>query len=220
MSATITEQSAEVSANAAGRLPQAVMSAFAESLRELREQGTPAGAISAGDTLEDFTLPDATGKRVSLSDLVAVGPAVIVFYRGDWCPYCNIALHTYQAELLPKLGAYGATLVAISPQAPDQSLTFKEKAELTFPVLSDHGADVARRAGIAFEPSAASLEAQHTLGLDIRKGNASGTTDLPMPTVLVVDESRTVRFADTHADYTSRTEVAEILDALSALSRS
>jgi peroxiredoxin len=217
MSATITEQAAEVSLQAAGRLPAEVSSVFAESVRQLREQGTPAGAASAGDTLEEFTLPDASGRDVSLSELVAEGPAVIVFYRGAWCPYCNIALHTYQAELVPRLDAYGATLVAISPQSPDESLSQTEKSQLSFTVLSDSGAGVARSIGIAFEQAADVLEAQRSLGLDLLAVNASGTADLPMPTVLVVDRDRKVRFADTHADYTSRTEVAEIIAALDAL---
>jgi peroxiredoxin len=217
MSATITEQAAEVSAKAAGRLPAEVSSVFAESVRQLREQGVPAGAVSAGDTLADFTLPDATGKQASLSEIVADGPAVLVFYRGAWCPYCNIALHTYQAELVPRLVDYGATLVAISPQSPDESLSQTEKSQLSFTVLSDRGAAVARSIGIAFEPAADVLEAQRSLGLDLAAVNASGTPDLPMPTVLVVDRDRTVRFADTHADYTSRTEVAEIVAALDAL---
>jgi peroxiredoxin len=151
---------------------------------------------------------------VSLSELVADGPAVLVFYRGGWCPYCNLALRQYQSELVPRLPTFGAALAAISPQKPDESLTTTEKNELGFAVLSDAGAHVARQLGIAFEPAADVLEAQQALGLDIRDGNADGSPELPMPTVLVVDSDRTVRFADVQVDYTSRTEVSQIIAAL------
>ena len=181
----------------------------------MREHGLPEGIVATGDTIEDFTLPDATGAQLTLSELVADGPAVIVFYRGGWCPYCNIALRTYQTELVPQLERYGARLVAISPQQPDQSLSTKEKAELTFSVLSDPGSRVASKLGIVFTPEEEVLSAQRTLGLDLAQVNE--TVELPMPTVLIVSADRVVRFADTHADYTSRTEVSEIVAALEAL---
>ncbi len=154
---------------------------------------------------------------MSLSDLVANGPAAVFFYRGGWCPYCNLALHQYQSLLVPRLADYGATLAAISPQRPDESLTTAEKHDLQFAVLSDAGAAIARQLGIAFQPAEDVLEAQRALGLDIRDGNAVGSPDLPMPTVLVIDTEHTVRFADVQVDYTSRTEVSDILTALEHL---
>jgi len=183
----------------------------------LRERGTPTDAVSAGDLLQDFTLPDATGKDVSLSQLVADGPAVLVFYRGGWCPYCNLALHQYQTELVPQLSRFNARMAAISPQAPDESLSTAEKHALQFSVLSDAGARVARQLGVTFQPAEDVLEAQRALGLDIRETNAEGATELPMPTVIVVDRDRIVRFADVHPDYTSRTEVQAIISALADL---
>ncbi len=152
---------------------------------------------------------------MTLGELLADGPAVIVFYRGGWCPYCNIALRAYQTELLPQLDRHGAKLVAISPQQPDQSLSTKEKAELSFTVLSDPGSRVARKLGIVFTPTEEVLSAQRTLGLDLAQVNE--TVDLPMPTVLILDRDRIVRFADTHPDYTSRTEVRDIVAALDAM---
>ncbi len=218
MSPTIQQQSDELKAASAGRLPADVLTAFARDQAAWRAKGRPANAVAVGDVVSDFTLPDATGKRVSLSDLVAGGPAVVVFYRGGWCPYCNLALHQYQSELVPRLADYGATLAAISPQKPDESLTTAEKHDLRFAVLSDAGAGVARQLGIAFQPAEDVLEAQRALGLDIRDGNADGSPELPMPTVLVIDSDRTVRFADVQVDYTSRTEVSDILAALDELS--
>jgi peroxiredoxin len=214
---TIAQQSAEISAGSATHLPAEIAQVFADEQRGWRERGEPAGIIAVGDELEDFTLPDATGSRVTLSELVADGPAVIVFYRGGWCPYCNLALRTYQAELLPRLARYGARLVAISPQGPDGSLSTAEKAALSFTVLSDAGARVARQVGIAFQPAQDVLAAQRKLGLDLKQVNDSNSPELPMPTVLIIGSDRIVRFADTHADYTARTEVPAIIDALDGL---
>jgi peroxiredoxin len=214
---SIQEQSDELKVASAGRLPAEVLETFARDQAAWQANGRPADAVAVGNLLNDFVLPDATGRDVSLSDLLADGPAVLVFYRGGWCPYCNLALHQYQSELVPKLPGYGATLAAISPQKPDESLTTADKHGLQFAVLSDAGADVAQALGIAFEPSTDVLEAQRALGLDIRNGNADGSPELPMPTVLVIDSNRTVQFADVQVDYTRRTEVPEILAALDRL---
>jgi peroxiredoxin len=215
MTASIREQATEMKAAAAQQLPAPVLEIFDRSIQHLVDQGVAADVIAVGDTLDPFTLTDANEQSVSLEQLVESGPAVIVFYRGGWCPYCNIALRTYQAELLPQLA--GARLVAISPQTPDQSLSTAEKAELKFTVLSDPGARLAHRIGIAFEQAPDVLDAQRQLGLDLTQVNAEGATDLPRPTVLIVDQDRTVRFVDVQPDYTARTEVADILAALASL---
>ena len=217
MSPTIQEQADQIRAASTGRLPAEVIDAFARDRERMIGRGTSPEAVAAGDLLQDFILPDTTGQDVSLSKLVASGPAVLVFYRGGWCPYCNIALHQYQSELVPQLGRYGATMVAVSPQKPDESLSTAAKHALEFPVLSDAGARVARRLGVAFQPAEDVLEAQRALGVDIRDGNVDGASQLPMPTVLVVDRDRIVRFADVHPDYTSRTEVPVIISALDEL---
>ena len=214
MPATIREQSDQLKAAAAGHLPAEVIEVFDRSIENLLGQGIPAEAVKAGDRLQPFTLEDATRTPVSLGQLVEAGPAVIVFYRGGWCPYCNLALRTYQRELLPELDAFRARLVAISPQTPDQSLSTAEKAELAFTVLSDPGSRVARSIGIAFQQAGEVLAAQRQLGLDLAQVNAEGSTQLPRPTVLIIDQNRTVRFVDVQPDYTARTKVADILAAL------
>jgi peroxiredoxin len=218
MSVTIREQSEQLKAVAAERLPTDVVEVFDRSIENLLAQGVPAEVVAVGDTLESFTLSDATGAPVSLDQLVEAGPAVIVFYRGGWCPYCNLALRTYQQELLPQLAAFDARLAAISPQSPDQSLSTVEKAELDFTVLSDPASRVAGQIGIVFQQADEVLDAQRKLGLDLAQVNAEGSTRLPRPTVLVVDQDRTVRFVDVQPDYTARTEVADIVAALAPTS--
>lgn len=214
MPQTISEQSEQFKAAAAEHLPPDVLEVFDRSIEEFLRQGVPADSIKTGDTLEPFALDDANGTPISLEQLVESGPAVIVFYRGGWCPYCNLALRTYQQELLPQLHAFGARLVAISPQSPDESLATTEKAALEFTVLSDPGSRLAERLGIAFDQADDVLAAQRKLGLDLTKVNAEGAVRLPRPTVIIVDQDHTVRFVDIQPDYTARTEVADIIAAL------
>lgn len=217
MPLTIREQSDQLKAAAAEQLPPEVVAVFDQSIQDFLEAGVPTESIKVGDLLEPFILDDATGTPVSLDQIVETGPAVIVFYRGGWCPYCNLTLRAYQHGLLPQLETFGARLVAISPQTPDQSLSTAEKDGLEFTVLSDPGSRLAQQIGIAFQQADEVLAAQRQLGLDLAQVNAEGATHLPRPTVLIVDQHRRVRFVDVQPDYTARTEVADIVAALNDL---
>lgn len=171
----------------------------------------------AGVTVEDFALPGADGETVSLGQLVADGPVVLVFYRGQWCPFCNLTLRTYQQEVVPELAKLGATLAAISPQTADGSLTTQEKNELDFTVLSDVGNVVSRQLGLTFRVSDVVREAMSSIGTDLGQVNGTGEWELVYPAVVVVDRDRTIRYVDVHSDYTTRTEPAAIIEAVKSL---
>jgi peroxiredoxin len=173
--------------------------------------------LPVGSTLTDVDLLAADGATTTLFVTLGDQTTVLVFYRGEWCPYCSIALRTYQRDLVPALDNFDAQLVAISPQRPDGSLTAKEKNELSFTVLSDPRNRLAHQFGIVITPSIASLEQQRSLGLDLTERNADKTADLPMPTVAIIDSNRVVRFIDAHPDYATRTEPTEVVDALAVL---
>jgi peroxiredoxin len=211
---TIAQQVAEHHRASAGQLPVDVADAFAAEQRGLSAAGRPAAKGAAGDRMPDGDLLDVAGQPTTLAATLRSSPAAIVFYRGGWCPYCNIALRAYQAQLVPALAEKGIPLVAISPQTPDGSLSTRETKELTFTVLSDPGNQIASQLGILTAPSDGARAAQLQLGLDLTKVNADGTTTLPMPTVIIVDSTGVIRWIDVHADYTTRTEPDQVLQAV------
>jgi peroxiredoxin len=213
---TIAEQAAAMNQAAAARPANPVMSVFADERARLAREPAPEVPIGPGAPAPDGQLLDAFGLPVTLHAALAGGPAVLVFYRGGWCPYCNLALATYQGQLLPELRRRGFGLIAVSPQKPDESLTLQEKKELTFTVLSDPGNVLAARFGIVMTPSPDVIEAQLKLGLDLTQGNADGTTAIPMPATVVIDADRIVRWIDVHPDYGTRSEVSDILAAINA----
>jgi peroxiredoxin len=154
MTTTIAEQVRNLVETMAALPPNEVMGAFAREQADLAARGAPAGVIEVGATLPDADLLDPHGAETSLYDATGdYGMSVLVFYRGAWCPYCNITLNTYQAELVPEMARRKVALVAISPEAPDGSLSIQEKNGLTFTVLSDPGNQLAKAAGILTAPS-------------------------------------------------------------------
>ena len=215
---TISDQARALATASAERLPADVIAAFTADQAALDARGVPQNVVAPGSVIPDGDLLDVDGVPTSLARLRGGRAAVVVFYRGAWCPYCNIALRTYQAELVPALGERGVELIAISPQKPDGSLNSAESNELTYSVASDPGNQIATALGIVTVPSPDSVAAQAKLGLDITEVNADGGKALPMPTVVVVDAAGIIRWIDVHPNYTTRSEVAAILAAVDAVS--
>ena len=178
---------------------------------------TQTAALPLGADFPDGELLSPTGEPTTLAATLNGSAGVIVFYRGAWCPYCNLALATYRSSLSGPLAQRGIILVALSPQTPDGSMTMQEKHDLDFAVLSDPGNQIAGALGILTHPSVAAREAQLQHGLDLTKINADGTTTLPMPTVAIVDRGGKLAWIDIHPAYSTRTEPQQILDALDQL---
>jgi peroxiredoxin len=214
--ATITEHVAEMRAKAAAEPPDETMDAFTREQAELAAS-IPDGIAPAGTVLPDAELLDVHGAATTLSGAADGGTSVLVFYRGAWCPYCNIALTVYQAQLLPLLTERGVRLIAISPQKPDGSLTMQQKHSLGFTVVSDPGNVIAGGLGILTRPSPDARAAQLQLGLDLASVNADGSVTLPMPATVILDAAGTVRWIDVHPDYSTRTEPWQVIGALDRL---
>jgi peroxiredoxin len=213
----ITDRVAEMHAAMAKEPPNELMGAFGREQAALAAAGVPAGIARPATRLADNDLLDVHGAPASLYEAAGGGTAVLVFYRGVWCPYCNVALSAYQRHLLPALTERGVRLLAISPQGPDGSLSMQEKHDLAFTVLSDPGNSIARALGILTQPSDEARAAQLELGLDLTAVNADGTIGVPMPTVAILDAGHVLRWIDVHPDYSTRTEPAQVLSALDQL---
>ena len=211
--ATLAEQLDSFKAGLATQAPPEVLAAFDRETTSLVAPGIAANSLKQGAQAPDFTLPSVDGTHVTLSALLTHGPVVLTFYRGDWCPYCNLQLRAYQA-VLPQIQALGASLVAVSPQTPDNSLSTAEKKGLTFPVLSDAGNGVARRYRLVFTEGEAVRPIMARFGSDVPAFNGDGSWELPMPGTFVIAPNGTVRLAHVDADWTKRLEPAAILGAL------
>src|SRR5262249_27668535 len=141
------------------------------------------------------------------------GPVVVTFYRGAWCPYCNLAVRAYQ-QALAETNALGASLVAISPQTPDNSLTFEETEKLGFEVLSDHGNAVAREFRIVYRLGDEMFELMSQFDVDLLKANGDDSRELPLPGTFVIGRDGVIRFAEAYADHTQRADPARVIVAL------
>lgn len=174
-------------------------------------------AVPVGERAPDFELPDARGETVSLSGLLEAGPVIVMFYRGSWCPYCNLQLRAMQ-ERLADIHALGAQLVAISPQVPDESLSQVERDALEFVVLSDQDAEVAARYGVAWKiPDVIVEHMRNDRKMDLADVNNGNGSVLPIPATFVVGTDGGVAWRHADVDYRTRPEPSEVLAALQVL---
>ena len=216
---TQTELAAQLEAQKTrfvAQIPQETVDLMLQKTAELEDSGIVNNSLQVGAIAPDFDLPDPTGKRVKLSALLANGPVVLNFYRGEWCPYCNLEIRAFQ-QLQPEFQAANAQIVAISPEQPDSSLTMQEKHDLSFPVLNDVGNVVARRYGLIFTLDAALRPLYKSFGIDLPARNGDESYELPVPATYVIGTDGTIRYGYANADYTQRAEPAEVLAAVRSL---
>jgi peroxiredoxin len=189
---------------------------YEAKIEELRAGFALDRAIRTGDRAPDFALPDPRGRNVSLAALLEAGPAVVTFYRGGWCPYCNMQLRAYQA-VLPEMTALGVRLVAISPQLPDGSLSTAKANELTFDVLSDVGNRVARTFGLVWSLPEELRAALRSNNKALPGINGDDSWELPVPATYVVARDGSVALAAIDIDFRNRLEPNAILTTLRSL---
>lgn len=179
------------------------------------EQGSD--ALKIGEQAPNFELPNPEGTLISLNNLLEKGPVVVTFYRGDWCPYCNLQLRALQARL-DEIDALGATLVAISPQVPDASMSKSEISAMDFIVLSDQNAKVASQYGVAWEvPDFLSEHMRVDRQLDLEKINNGNGNILPIPATFVLNTKGIATWNYVNVDYRTRSEPDEVIQALKAM---
>lgn len=196
-------------------VPAAVFGKLESVIASLQGAGIAQRGVAVGDHPGLPVLHDVQGQPVDLAALNAAGPLVISFYRGGWCPYCNVELRGLQ-RIDSELRQHGASQVAITPESPAHGATTAAEAGVSFPVLHDAGLAFARALGIVFEPTGTLREVHETLALDLQARNQSGTDELPIAVTLVLDRAGRVAWVFKDADWTKRAEPADILHAVAA----
>lgn len=198
------------------QVPSQILETSSSELQKIYSTQLPTG-LQVGDPAPDFALSDALGKTVQLKELLEKGPVVLSFYRGEWCPFCNLELRALQ-QALPQLQRYNAQLVAISPQTADHSLSLQEKHNLQFPVLSDPTGQTLRDYRLLYEFTSELKELyQTTFQVDLSAFNGNLGWKLPVPATYVVNRNGMIQAAATNMDYTKRMNVEDILIALNTL---
>ncbi len=210
---TLAEKIREYQKGTIPLIPKETLSVLFATTDELVRSGLAEKSLRRGDIIPPFTLPNASGEEVSSEGLLHKGLLVISFYRGNWCPYCNLELRALQ-EHLPRIREYGAQLIAISPQLPDESLTIKEKQSLDFEVLSDVGNRVAKQFGLVYSVAQKLRAIYREYGIDIPEHNGDESYELPFPATYIIGQDGTILQSFVDADYTRRMEPADIVEYL------
>ncbi|MBD3610777.1 MAG: AhpC/TSA family protein [Gammaproteobacteria bacterium] len=198
------------------KVPEEILNTMDRATDELKATDLENQGLKAGDIAPDFTLSNQNGESLSLSSLTDDSIVILSFYRGAWCPYCNLEL----SELQSHLGEFkerGARLVAVSPQTPDNSLTTIEKNELAFDILSDQENKIAREFGLVFTLPESLKPIYDKFGIDIPAHNGDGSFELPVPATYVIGKNREIIFDFIDADYTTRLEPSIIVNILDNL---
>lgn len=215
---SLTEELARRSEEGKANLDPERRAMYERSLAALEASGIAETVLREGDTVPDFELPDALGRPVRLGDLLADGPVILSFYRGQWCPFCNLELRALQAALID-VEAAGASLVAISPNNPDISLTTVEKHGLQFTVLSDHDNLVAKQFNLVYEMTEENVAVYRRHGRDVGAMNGTDKWELPIPATYVIDRNRIIRYSFVDLNHRRRAEPSEVVAVAAQLSQ-
>ena len=210
---SMTELLAEHNAKGAAKRPPEITAKMHAATEKLANSGIKDQTLKEGDKIPGFSLPNALGKPVNSADVLTDGPAILNFYRGGWCPYCNIEMRALQ-ERLSEIEDLGATVVAIAPELPTKAEATQAKNEVTYEVLSDVGNDLSKKFGLVFTLDEEIREIYQTMGIDVPEYNGDDSFELPIPATYVVGKDGTVLKAFADPDHTKRLDVEDILEVL------
>jgi len=186
--------------------------AYEEGIQAVVNAQITINALQKGEKAQDFTLTNATGEQISLYQELKKGPVILMWYRGGWCPYCNLTLRAMQS-MLPAFKAGGAQLFAITPETPDKSLSTAEKNELQYEILTDKDNTVARNYGVVFKLTE-DVKKYYEDGFGLSEYNGNDKGELPLAATYLIGTDGIVTFAFLDADYRNRAEPIEVLNAL------
>eukprot|EP00761_Pharyngomonas_kirbyi_P010722 gb/GECH01010744.1/.p1 GENE.gb/GECH01010744.1/~~gb/GECH01010744.1/.p1 ORF type:complete len:217 (+),score=38.96 gb/GECH01010744.1/:1-651(+) len=207
----------KVSAHLAENVPKEKMETVEKGYAAVKDTGIDQKALKTGDQAPDFELPNVKGTTTKLYDLLASDKVILVFYRGAWCPYCNVHLAHFQ-KLLPQFKEVGAKLVAVSPQSPDNSISTAESKQLEFEVLSDTEGKAADKFNLLFSCNEDIKKPYTELGMDVSKYNTEETAwKLPLPATYVIGKSGEIKFAHVDVDVHNRADPNKLLEIVKNL---
>jgi len=209
---TLKEQITKLQQEFMAQMPKDVLDTLLKALDDMAAANLTKDAIGNNQVLPNGNLLNLEGKAQRIEDIIDT-PTVISFYRGSWCPYCNLELKALQ-DILPQIKEKGARLIAISPEKPDSSLSFKEKLELDFDVFTDTNNNYARELGLVFKLEDHIDTIYKEFGFDLEKFNDITTQELPFPATIIVDKTGKITYSFISENYTLRTEPSEILSEL------
>ena len=211
---SLKEQLAEYRADWRKRVPADRQAIMERHIEQLRTGVIARTMLKVGNRAPEFMLRNAKGEIVDIGALRKKGRVIVTFYRGGWCPYCNLELKAFQ-EILPEIKAAGASLVAISPEKPDDTLSTAETNALAFEVLSDVGQKVGRAFGLVYQFTEELRSAYRGFGRDIPAHNGTpGEWALPVSATYVIDRNGTIIYAYTDVDYRDRADPRDVIDFL------
>ncbi|MEP1448920.1 MAG: peroxiredoxin-like family protein [Paraglaciecola sp.] len=210
---SLKEQLTEVREASAKNIPAEKLSVMLAEVEALKAKELEKLAPKVGEVFPAFSLSDQVGNQVTLSEKLSQGPVVLTLYRGGWCPYCNLELRAYQ-NVLDDIKSQGASLLAITPELPDASLSTAEKNALTFSVLSDPNSEFSKTLGLVFTLPDSIKPIYSGFGIEVEAHNGKGAFELPLAATYVIAPSGKIVFADVNADYTQRAEPSEVVESL------
>lgn len=200
----------------ASKIPPEKKKVMEEAAEKLRKSHLAEKVLKVGDTMPDFSLPNASGKKIQLSSVLKKGPVVIAFYRGSWCPYCNVQLNSYQQHL-SEFKKRGATLLAITPEKRDLSVETAKSKKIEFDILTDKDNQLAQKLGLVFGVPAELKALYQQFGIDLEKSQGNPDWKLPVPATYIVQGDRKITYAFVDTDYTQRAEPGDLLKSLDGL---
>ncbi len=200
-------------AQSATKYSEATHTIMNNGIQAVRDAKLVSKALKTGDYIPEILLPNAANKNISVQELLLDNKVILSFYRGGWCPYCNLELKALQ-QALPEFEKLGATLVAISPETPDNSLTTSEKNNLSFEVLSDIDNTIAKTFNLAFTLPEDLINVYDGFGIDLEVSNGNVNQQLPIAATYIIDQKGKIIYDFIKEDYKERADPEQIINSL------
>lgn len=209
----LQEQIQELNKNLAAQLPTEILETFGQSITDLHLQNIEKSSIEIGQTFPDFNLPNTNNETIALHTLLKKGKVIIAFFRGSWCPYCNLELKALQ-ETLKKMANKSITILAISPQAEKHNQALRNNQQLDFELLTDQNNALAKQIGISFSLQDYVIPVYNNLGINLSDYNNNNSNELPVPAVFVVDTDGSISYKFVDSNYMNRVNIQELIEQL------